>query len=628
MKKHIGPIVATAFDRIHFKAVAVLLAMAIFGIVAWQSKAQVTDYGETKQNLSAKDISSAMQARILADREDSGRQADLNSVPRAYPGTGTIIYAYDALNERLVSFDAATPGTYISDVALSGFNPPKESLTGIDFRLLNGLLYGIRSPAFPGRDRVVTIDISTGVIASVNSTNTFPTLIDPFSGLDFDPVNDSFREVGTTESNRRLNPNDSTLAGNDTTIRYAAGDPNAGANPNLAHTAYTMDTPSTVSTLYGIDITANTLVRVGGINGTPSPNNGELTTIGPLGLDPSNFGAMDIQQGTNIVYAALFLSAVPTLVRIDLTTGAASIIGIIGDGNGIFDGLAISLVPLAPPPPSPTPTPGVTPAPSPTPTPGPSPTPSPTPTPGPSPTPRPSVTPTPRPTPTPIPPNAAIVRGISLSGFAGVPVTINFELQARGGERTVTFTANFNPAVMMNPVARPGTAGPGANLTTDLTQVGAGRIGISLDSATPFAQGTHRFLDITFDIAPNTPSGTYPITYSGSPVPLEIRNASGSTVASFFEPSSVVFGVAAAGVEISGRVLTPDGRGLRNATVSLVSSNGNRRVVTTGSFGYYRFDDVEASGTYVVSVGSKRYTFSSRVMVVSDTLTDVDFFAN
>ena len=181
---------------------------------------------------------------------------------------------------------------------------------------------------------------------------------------------------------------------------------------------------------------------------------------------------------------------------------------------------------------------------------------------------------------------------------------------------------------MANPVATVGPAGTGASLTTDLSQVGAGRIGISFDSPTPFAQGTHRFLAITFDTLPTLTAGTYPITYSGSPVPLEIRNASGSTVASFFEPSSVVFGAAAAGVEISGRVLTPDGRGLRNAAVSLASSNGNRRVVTTGSFGYYRFDDVEAGGTYVVSVGSKRYIFPSRVMVVSDTLTDVDFIAN
>jgi hypothetical protein len=221
-----------------------------------------------------------------------------------------------------------------------------------------------------------------------------------------------------------------------------------------------------------------------------------------------------------------------------------------------------------------------------------------------------------------------VVRGLSLNAFAGFPVTVPFEIQARGGEKTVTFTANFNPAVLVNPVATLESGGSGANLTTDLSQVGAGRIGISFDSPTPFVAGTHRFLNITFNTLPTANAGSYPITFTSSPVPLEIRNGSGSIVESFFQTSVVVFGATAAGVDISGRVLTPDGRGLRNALVSLVSSNGNRRVVTTSSFGYYRFENIEAGGTYVISIGSKRYNFSPRIVQVIDTLTDVDFFSN
>ncbi|HQZ94940.1 MAG TPA: carboxypeptidase regulatory-like domain-containing protein [Pyrinomonadaceae bacterium] len=81
----------------------------------------------------------------------------------------------------------------------------------------------------------------------------------------------------------------------------------------------------------------------------------------------------------------------------------------------------------------------------------------------------------------------------------------------------------------------------------------------------------------------------------------------------------------AAGVEVSGRVLTPDGRGLRNATVTIIDSMGNRRTATTGSFGYYQFADVEAGGTYTVGVSARRYRFTSRILQVQDTLTDVDF---
>jgi hypothetical protein len=45
-------------------------------------------------------------------------------------------------------------------------------------------------------------------------------------------------------------------------------------------------------------------------------------------------------------------------------------------------------------------------------------------------------------------------------------------------------------------------------------------------------------------------------------------------------------------LEISGRVLTPDGRGLRNVVVTLTGSNGVERTVTISSFGYYHFDSL------------------------------------
>jgi len=77
--------------------------------------------------------------------------------------------------------------------------------------------------------------------------------------------------------------------------------------------------------------------------------------------------------------------------------------------------------------------------------------------------------------------------------------------------------------------------------------------------------------------------------------------------------------------ELSGRVTTPDGRGLRNATVTITDSKGNRRSAATGSFGNYRFEDVKGGESYVVAVTSQRYRFTSRVVNVADSLMDVDF---
>ena len=78
-------------------------------------------------------------------------------------------------------------------------------------------------------------------------------------------------------------------------------------------------------------------------------------------------------------------------------------------------------------------------------------------------------------------------------------------------------------------------------------------------------------------------------------------------------------------VSVSGRVTTPDGRGLRNATVSITDSDGIRQSTTTSSFGLYRFENVLPGGEYVVSVTSKRFRFAARTLSINENLTGVDF---
>ena len=78
-------------------------------------------------------------------------------------------------------------------------------------------------------------------------------------------------------------------------------------------------------------------------------------------------------------------------------------------------------------------------------------------------------------------------------------------------------------------------------------------------------------------------------------------------------------------VSISGRVVTPDGTGLRNARVFITDPNGIARAVLTNSFGNYQFLSVQSGMTYTIGVASKRFRFSSRVLLVADNLTNVDF---
>ncbi len=82
-----------------------------------------------------------------------------------------------------------------------------------------------------------------------------------------------------------------------------------------------------------------------------------------------------------------------------------------------------------------------------------------------------------------------------------------------------------------------------------------------------------------------------------------------------------------AGVSVSGRVIAARDAGLRNAVVTLVSADGKMRTATTGSLGYYRFDDVKVGMTYAITVASRRYAFESRTLNVDDSLADVNFVA-
>ncbi|MEP6789446.1 MAG: carboxypeptidase-like regulatory domain-containing protein [Acidobacteriota bacterium] len=86
---------------------------------------------------------------------------------------------------------------------------------------------------------------------------------------------------------------------------------------------------------------------------------------------------------------------------------------------------------------------------------------------------------------------------------------------------------------------------------------------------------------------------------------------------------------AAANVAVSGRVSTPDGRGLRNAIVKLSDPNDPlfvTRSVATSASGLYSFDNVQSGRTYSVKVFSKLYRFNPlSVPVGSNDLTGVDF---
>ncbi|MEQ1921360.1 MAG: S8 family serine peptidase [Pyrinomonadaceae bacterium] len=91
-------------------------------------------------------------------------------------------------------------------------------------------------------------------------------------------------------------------------------------------------------------------------------------------------------------------------------------------------------------------------------------------------------------------------------------------------------------------------------------------------------------------------------------------------------PGTGACAATAAGVEVSGRVLTsPGGRGLRGARVVLRDENGIETLAFTGAYGQFRFEDVEPGRTYLVSILSRRFQYAPQVLQINDNVTDLVF---
>jgi hypothetical protein len=105
-------------------------------------------------------------------------------------------------------------------------------------------------------------------------------------------------------------------------------------------------------------------------------------------------------------------------------------------------------------------------------------------------------------------------------------------------------------------------------------------------------------------------AGTITMQYPGGFNEIIFVNSSGAPVST--------------GFTLAGRVMTPDGGGLRNASVILTKQDGTRMSVPTSSMGYYSFEGLPGE-TYTVGVSSRRYRFSSRNVDLSSSLSNVDF---
>ncbi|MGH7537925.1 MAG: DUF4394 domain-containing protein [Gemmatimonadales bacterium] len=233
-----------------------------------------------------------------------------------------VIYGLDSAN-TLVVFRATRPDLVTRTTAITGLQAA-ERVVGIDFRPADGKLYAVGTSS-----RIYVVDTTSGVATAVGTVPFTPVLLGTAFGIDFNPVVDRLRAVSDTDQNLRLDPVTGGVAGVDTALAYAAGDPGLGVNPSVVAVAYTNSVPgAATTTLYGIDAGRAVLVTLA------SPNGGQLTTVGSLGVSTSRFVGFDIAGATGIGYVTLVPPAATTsrFYVVNLGTGGVTLTGNVNHG--------------------------------------------------------------------------------------------------------------------------------------------------------------------------------------------------------------------------------------------------------------------------------------------------------
>jgi hypothetical protein len=246
-------------------------------------------------------------------------------------------------DQRLVSFRACKPGRVRELGPVSGLGGGDTALVGIDYRVQDGLLYGVGNGG-----GVYTLDAATGEASFVSQLSV--ALEGTSFGVDFNPAANRLRIVSDTGQNLR---HDVTLASGGTTpdsaLTYTAPPTMPVTATGITASAYTNNDatagspPNTATTLFELDTSLDQIAL------QSPPNNGILGATGQLGVDAGAAAGFDIyttlgpdgRAADNVGLAVLSVSGVAGLYGVEPLTGAARLIGALGDG-GVVD-LAIPL---------------------------------------------------------------------------------------------------------------------------------------------------------------------------------------------------------------------------------------------------------------------------------------------
>ncbi|SBS32209.1 hypothetical protein MAQ5080_02187 [Marinomonas aquimarina] len=226
----------------------------------------------------------------------------------------------------------------------------QDRIIGIDFRVARGELYALTHSG-----RIYRLDTQSGQAILVDGSEPVAEMaVGPY-GFDFNPAADKLRVVGDRNKNLRLDPDsgakvdfDKERSGvqTDPDLAFAVNDSYRDEFPDIVAAAYTYNAnDSKLTTNYAIDRRKGMLLMQGtkeGVSPSVSPNLGVLYSVGALGTGPLKDASLDISDLSNTALAALLpVNGQQThLFKLDLETGQAISIGVLGDGAHVT-GLAI-----------------------------------------------------------------------------------------------------------------------------------------------------------------------------------------------------------------------------------------------------------------------------------------------
>ncbi len=310
-----------------------------FDIQTSSAGANVAFVGATAsdgQRVAALDLATGAVSASVSLALDAGEtlRAVFAEPPASAPAQARGELLATTASNKLISFNRGAPGKLCTTAAITGL-AAGENVLGADVRPADKALYALGST---GKLYTVALDSAAATLKSTLS----PADGDSFSALEatqyavgFNPVPDRLRVISASGTNLRINVDDGKVT---TDVSLSAG--------SVSAAGYTNSFAGTKSTtLFAIDASANTLVRIGGApaGGAACPNDsnpncGVVASLGALGVDISAINGFDIDASNGVALGAFQVgdATTSTLLAVNLSTGAAALPA--GTANGTIGG--------------------------------------------------------------------------------------------------------------------------------------------------------------------------------------------------------------------------------------------------------------------------------------------------